>query len=31
MKLYHTILLYYYAEVKEMIHESVNVEGVVYN
>ena len=27
---YHTILLYYYAETKEMIYESVNLKGVVY-
>ena len=29
--LYHTILLYYYAEAKEIIYESVNLKGVVYN
>ena len=28
--LYHTILLYYYAETKEMIYELVNLKGVVY-
>ena len=28
--LYHTILLYYYAETKEMSYESVNWKGVVY-
>ena len=26
----HKILLYYYAETKEMIHESVNLKGAVY-
>ena len=30
--LYHTILLYYYAETKEMINnESVNLKGAVYH
>ena len=28
--LYHTVLLYDYAEAKEMIYESVNMKGVVY-
>ena len=28
--LYHRILLYYYPETKEMIYESVNLKGVVY-
>ena len=28
--LYDRILLYYYADAKEMIHESVNLKGVVY-
>ena len=28
--LYDMILLYYYAETKEMIYESVNLKGVVY-
>ena len=28
--LYHRILLYYYAETNEMIYESVNLKGVVY-
>ena len=28
--LHHRILLYYYAEKKEMIYESVNLKGVVY-
>ena len=27
--LYHMLLLYYYAETKEMIYESVNFKGVV--
>ena len=30
MDLSHTILLYYYTETKEMISESVNLKGVVY-
>ena len=29
--LYSTILLYYYAETKELIYKSVNLKGVVYN
>ena len=28
--LYHTILLYYYAETKKMIYESVNLKGFMY-
>ena len=28
--LYHTIYLYYYAESNEMIYESVNLKGAVY-
>ena len=27
----HTLLLYYYAEIKEIIFESVNLKGAVYN
>ena len=30
LELYHTILLYYDAETKEMIYESVNLKGDVY-
>ena len=29
--LYHTILLYYYAETKAIIYELANLTGVVYN
>ena len=29
--LYHTILLYCYAETKEMIYESLNLKGAVYD
>ena len=29
--LYQAILLYYHNEIKEMIYESVNLKGVVYN
>ena len=29
--LYHTIPFYYYVETKKMVHESVNLKGVVYN
>ena len=28
--LYHRILLYFYAEAKEMIYESLNLKGAVY-
>ena len=28
--LYHRIVLYYYAETKEMVYESLNLKGVVY-
>ena len=29
--MYHAILLYHYAETKEIIHELVNLKGVAYN
>ena len=29
--LYYTILLYFYAEIREMIYKSVNLKEVVYN
>ena len=29
--LYHMIFLYYYAETKEMIYESLNLKGAVYD
>ena len=31
MRLYHTILLYCYVEIEEIIYESVNWKGVVTN